>query len=507
MKKTVGFLIGGAFFLAAAALACRMSAAGAGWWGWCFPAAVLFVSWVYGSGKTHASRYLLPGLTAFALFVLLPLLYTVFIAFTNFSGSNLFSRAQVDGWFAAERYAPRAERFSFALYGAGEGKAVLSCDCGEGRRLNSDPFPLDIPENAPPVALALGTAPPSGEPFGLKDLAAARGALARVSFRYPGESLPLRPLSLRSLGWEEPMWRRQDDGTLLNAADGRVLAADEKAGVYRDRATGKAEGPGWRVVTGFANFRSILADPRIRSPFLRIFGWNLAFAFLSVFLTFAVGVALASLLQWPALKGRGVYRTLLMLPYAIPAFIPILVFKGLFNEGFGEINMVLRALFGTAPAWFTNPWWARTMILLVNLWLGYPYMMIISSGMLQAVPTDIYEASSIDGAGAWTNFFRLTLPQILPPLFPLLVASFAFNFNNFTLIYLLTGGMPAIAGSATVAGATDLLVSYTYRAAFRDSAAQMGFASAVATLLFIVVGLLAWWQIRLTKAASKGPQK
>ena len=506
MKKFLGLLIWAAFVCAAAALAWRMSSAGAGWWGWCFPAAALFASWVYNSRRTGASRYLLPGLAAFAVFVLLPLAYTVFIAFTNFSGSHLFSRAQVDEWFASERYAPLPKRFPFALYPAADGQTVLSAAVGEGKVLHSAPFSLDNPPSAP-VLLALGTLPPAGEPFCLKDLVVARGALAGMEFRHPGESLPLRPVSLRALGWEEPLWVRQADGTLLNAADGRVLEADGKSGVYRDRATGKPEGPGWRVVVGWENFRSILADPRIRSPFLRIFGWNLAFAFLSVFLTFAVGVALASLLQWPALKGRGVYRTLLMLPYAIPAFIPILVFKGLFNEGFGEINMVLRALFGTAPAWFTNPWWARTMILLVNLWLGYPYMMIISSGMLQAVPTDIYEASSIDGAGAWTNFFRLTLPQILPPLFPLLVASFAFNFNNFTLIYLLTGGMPAIAGSATVAGATDLLVSYTYRAAFRDSAAQMGFASAVATLLFIVVGLLAWWQIRLTDRAAKGAKK
>jgi len=506
MKKTVDFLVWAAMVLAAAALAARMGAAGAGWWGWLFPAAALFAAWVYHSPKTNASRYLLPGLTAFALFVLLPLVYTVFIAFTNFSGSHLFSRARVDKWFDEERYAPRTERFPFALHDAGEGKVVLSAEAGEGRFFQSEPFSLDTPPDSP-LRLALDTVPPRGAPHDLKTLVAERAPLAGVEFQYPGEQRPLRAVSLRSLGWEEPLWHRQEDGSLLNAADGRVLVADEATGSYRDRKTGEAEGPGWRVAVGFANFRSILGDPRIRSPFLRIFGWNLAFAFLSVFLTFAVGVALASLLQWPALKGRGVYRTLLMLPYAIPAFIPILVFKGLFNEGFGEINMILRALFGVAPAWFTNPWWARTMILLVNLWLGYPYMMIISSGMLQAVPTDIYEASSIDGAGPWTNFFRLTLPQILPPLFPLLVASFAFNFNNFTLIYLLTGGMPAIAGSATVAGATDLLVSYTYRAAFRDSAAQMGFASAVATLLFIVVGLLAWWQIRLTKATAKGPAK
>ena len=171
----------------------------------------------------------------------------------------------------------------------------------------------------------------------------------------------------------------------------------------------------------------------------------------------------------------------------------------LFNEGFGEINLILQSLFGIAPHWFTNPWLARTMILAVNTWLGYPYMMIIASGMLQTIPDDVYEATAIDGAGPCTNFFRITLPQIFPPLFPLLIASFAFNFNNFSLIYLLTGGKPDIVGSATVAGTTDLLVSYTFRMAFKDSATRFGFASAVATLLFLVVAVLAWLQLKTAK--------
>lgn len=272
-----------------------------------------------------------------------------------------------------------------------------------------------------------------------------------------------------------------------------------------DPLTGAPVGPGWRVRVGPANFLHILGNPKIRSPFLRIFGWNLSFALLSVLITFAIGVTLASLLQWPALRGRSLYRTLLILPYAIPAFIPILVFRGLFNEGYGEINLFLNAAFGVAPKWFSNPSLARLMILLVNTWLGYPYMMIISSGMLQAIPSDLYEASAIDGASPWQNFSRLTLPQILPPLLPLLIASFAFNFNNFTLIYLLTGGDPPIPNAATLAGTTDLLVSYTYRIAFRDSSAQMGFASAVAALLFLVVGLLAWLQLRLARKQPHHP--
>src|SRR5690606_6519304 len=100
--------------------------------------------------------------------------------------------------------------------------------------------------------------------------------------------------------------------------------------------------------------------------------------------SFALGMLLASILQWPHLKGKAVYRILLILPYAVPAFISILVFRGLFNQNFGEINLILRALFGIQPQWFTDATLTRTMLVLVNIWLGYPYMMLLSMGYLQS---------------------------------------------------------------------------------------------------------------------------
>jgi maltose/maltodextrin transport system permease protein len=170
--------------------------------------------------------------------------------------------------------------------------------------------------------------------------------------------------------------------------------------------------------------------------------------------------------QWEALRGRSVYRVLLILPYAVPAFISILIFNGLFNQSFGEINMVLNALFGLKPAWFSDPIMARVMVIAVNTWLGFPYMMILCMGLLKSIPEDLYEASAIDGAGPLYNFTKITLPLMIKPLTPLLIASFAFNFNNFVMIYLLTGGGPNMIGTTEPAGYTDLLVSYTYRIAF-----------------------------------------
>ncbi len=262
---------------------------------------------------------------------------------------------------------------------------------------------------------------------------------------------------------------------------------------------GTPYGPGFRAHVGFSNYTRVLTDKGIRGPFIKIFIWTVVFALGSVGLSLAVGMTLAVLLQWKELHGRKLYRTLLILPYAVPAFISILMFKGLFNQNFGEINAMLDAVFGLKPEWFADPLLAKTMILLVNTWLGFPHMMIVCTGILQSVPDTIYEASAIDGSNAIHDFFKLTLPLIWKPLFPLLVASFAFNFNNFLLIYLLTGGGPDMVGASTVAGQTYILVSYTFRIAFRDSAQNFGYASAIATVIFVIVALISWWNLKNQK--------
>ena len=205
---------------------------------------------------------------------------------------------------------------------------------------------------------------------------------------------------------------------------------------------------------------------------------------------------LAVVLEQKDLGFRHTYRTLFIFPYAVPAVLSILILKGLFNQEFGAVNELLKGIVGFAPQWQSNPWAARTMILLVNLWLGYPYMMLICTGMLQSIPSAIYEASAIDGSNTVVDFFELTLPLVLPPMLPILISAFAFNFNNFSLIFLLTGGGPQMVGGN--AGETDLLVTYTYSVAFLDSGTNYGLAGAIATLLFILVGFLAWINLRMS---------
>jgi len=183
----------------------------------------------------------------------------------------------------------------------------------------------------------------------------------------------------------------------------------------------------------------------------------------------------------------------------VPGFISILVFKGLFNQNFGEINAILQALFGVRPAWFADPLLAKTMILIVNTWLGYPYIMVLCTGLIKAIPVDLYEASAIAGAKPLTNFFKITAPLIVKPLTPLLIASFAFNFNNFVLIALLTNGRPDFLNTRVPAGTTDILVSYTYRIAFQDSGQNFGLAAAISTVIFFLVALLSMANLKFAR--------
>lgn len=311
--------------------------------------------------------------------------------------------------------------------------------------------------------------------------------------------------SLRQFSGTQPLYTLADDGTLTNNQSGVKYRPNNDIGFYQSVNADGSWGddklsPGYTVTIGWDNFTRVFTDEGIQKPFFAIFVWTVVFSVLTVILTVAVGMVLACLVQWESLKGKAIYRVLLILPYAVPSFISILIFKGLFNQSFGEINMMLSALFGIKPAWFSDPTTARSMIIIVNTWLGYPYMMILCMGLLKAIPDDLYEASAMDGAGPFQNFFKITLPLLIKPLTPLMIASFAFNFNNFVLIQLLTNGGPDRLGTTTPAGYTDLLVSYTYRIAFEGGGGQdFGLAAAIATLIFLLVGALAIVNLKATR--------
>ncbi|MGB1951182.1 MAG: maltose ABC transporter permease MalF [Marinobacter sp.] len=448
---------------------------------------------VFVNRRLYAHRYIFPAVAGMGLFVIFPLMYTVGIGFTNYSATNLLSFERVQENLLARSYQSDSIRYEYQLFET-DGGYVLYLQDGDESLMSS---PLTLDGSDAPTMLAPASAKPTGEALTIRDIIQLRSALSDLTLMTEGNR-DLSLASLRSFAAIQPQFTLHGNDSLTNNQTGVTFFPDHDTGFYRN-ADGERLAPGWTVNIGWDNYLKVVLDPSIRGPFFEIFVWTLSFAVATVIFTLALGLLLANLLQWDQIRGKGFYRTMLILPYAVPAFISILVFKGLFNQNFGEINLILEGLFGLRPDWFSDPALARTMILIVNTWLGYPYMMLLCMGLLQSIPRDLYEASAMDGAGPVNNLFNITLPLIIKPLMPLLIASFAFNFNNFVLIALLTGGAPDIIGASTPAGTTDLLVSYTYRIAFQDSGQNFGLAAAIATAIFVVVGALSLINLKLSK--------
>ncbi len=493
---------------------------------WALGALVLFGAGfaVYLSRAGFAYRYLFPGVAGMLLFIAFPLAYTTQIGFTNYSSAHLLSQERVREFLLDQHDTVLDEVREYSVHATGdEYRLVLR---GPGDSGDDAPHfvspPLALRQAGKPVNVAMQPVGPAdatlGAPLTLKELVEHRHALAQLRLQLPepppragdplkepiGPPVTLRYLGLREFGPIRPHFEEQSDGALKRLADGALFRPDAATGYYEGQgaAAGMHLAPGYKVLVGARNYERMLFDAEFRGPFLSIFGWTVVFSLLTVVFATAIGMMLAVLLNWEDLRFRTAYRTLLFLPYAVPGFISILVFKGLFNQNFGEINAILDALFGVRPAWFADPSLARTMLLIVNVWLGYPYIMILCTGLLKAIPADLYEASALAGAGPLTNFFKITAPLIIKPLSPLLVSAFAFNFNNFVLIALLTDGRPDYLSTKIPAGQTDILVSYTYRIAFRDSGTDFGLAAAISTLIFILVAGMSLLNLRLMRKAN-----
>lgn len=451
---------------------------------------------VFGSRRFYVTRFVFPAITAVLVFIALPVLYTSYVGFTNYSSRNLLTFDRVTNQFLSQVDIDKTTERPFSLIEV-EGGYRLFFPADDGGGFLSDITSLD----GTPAQLSTQTAATAPEDvLQMRDVIKLRTQLAAVTAILP-DGTDLSSAGLRTFATVRPVYERAENGNLINRLDGTALVPDQSAGFYRIDG-GDTVAPGWRVGVGFDNFKRVLLSEGVREPMFQIFLWTLTFAFLSVALTFALGLLLASILQWPHLRFRAAYRILLILPYAVPAFISILVFRGLFNQNFGEINLILTSLFGAQPPWFSDPFHARLMTIIVNIWLGYPYMMLLAMGYLQSVPADHYKAAALEGASPLRSFFAITLPQILPPFVPLLISSFAFNFNNVVLILLLTRGLPDMIGTRIPAGNTDILGSFTYRISFMDSGQDFGLAGAISTLIFILVGIIAYTNFVFMRRAA-----
>ncbi len=460
--------------------------------------------YVYVSRAAIAWRYLFPGVIGMLLFVAFPLVYTMWIGFTNYSSTHLLSQERVRAYLLEQTVPDEDHSLEFTLHPDGEKLRVVLARrdaASSGERFVSEPLKLQG-DGAQTAAMATLPADQALAPaISVRDVLAHRDALMALQLKLPSGGV-LSYAGVHEFGPSAAVWKANADGSLTRLDDQKTYAPNNAEGFYI-ASDGDRLQPGYKVTVGFANYARMMADKEFRGPFVSIFVWTVVFAALSVAFSLAVGCTLAVLLNWEALKFRTLYRTLLFLPYAVPGFISILVFKGLFNQNFGEINGILNAVFGIKPAWFADPMLARTMMLVVNTWLGYPYFLVLCTGLLKAIPVDLYEASAIAGAKPLTNFFKITAPLIVKPLSPLIISAFAFNFNNFVLVSLLTNGRPDFLNTKIPAGTTDILVSYTYRIAFLDSGQNFGLAAAISTVIFFLVALLSFANLRVAARNAK----
>ncbi|MDW6004697.1 sugar ABC transporter permease [Vibrio mangrovi] len=248
---------------------------------------------------------------------------------------------------------------------------------------------------------------------------------------------------------------------------------------------------------GLKNFINIFKINLWRQTFFDVLQWTVVWTLVATTLQCSVGVLLAILVNQKDLKFKPLIRTIFILPWAVPGFVTILIFTGMFNETFGVINNVILNFFGVDPKpWLTDPLWTKTALILIQTWLGFPFVFAMTTGVLQAIPNDLYEAATIDGASKFQQLRTITIPLVLFSIAPILITQYTFNFNNFNIIYLFNNGGPAVIGSN--AGGTDILVSWIYKLTMSSS--QYSIAAAITLLLSIFVVGIALWQFRMTNS-------
>lgn len=248
---------------------------------------------------------------------------------------------------------------------------------------------------------------------------------------------------------------------------------------------------------GFKNFFDLFQLESWRETFFSVLSWTIIWTFVATTFQVALGMFLAILVNQKDVKGKAIIRTVFILPWAVPAFVSILVFAGMFNESFGAINRDILGLFGIDPIpWMTEAMYTKIALILIQTWLGFPFIFAMTTGVLQSIPEELYEAATVDGATNFQKFKSITLPLVLFATAPILITQYTFNFNNFNIIYLFNGGGPAVSGAN--AGGTDILISWIY--SLTMTSAQYSKAAAITMLLSLIVIGVALWQFKRTKS-------
>lgn len=254
---------------------------------------------------------------------------------------------------------------------------------------------------------------------------------------------------------------------------------------------------------GLANFKTILSmDSAMGKTFWPVLGWTIVWAIFATFLNYFLGMILATVINRKGTKFKSFWRFIFILSIAVPQFVSLLVMKSMLQPD-GAINVLLRELgflaAGNSLPFFTNVTWARITVIIVNLWVGIPFTMLITTGVLQNIPTDLYEAADVDGANAVLKFFKITLPYMLFVTAPYLITQFIGNINNFNVIFLLSNGAPMTSDYyKSTAGKTDLLVTWLYKLTIDNK--DYNYGAVIGILVFLISALISLSVYRRTTA-------
>jgi len=460
--------------------------------------AILALNFTYLTKFSIPLKFFVPGILFFIAFVIAPIIFTLIMSTYHYQTGNILGKDEATAQVLTLGAEPDAAGTTFDIFigktSSGDDAILVSDIANNQYFISTKTSRTEVPVsaltlNADKVATgAQGFTALSADALSNSDV------YSKINYTYKGkyyiaiEGQNVGAVFQQSLAFDATT------KTIKNVVTGAIYKDNGRGNWAKVGAPDEMLTPGWRAPIWFENYTKLLTDPKVRTPLIKVFIWTVVFAGMSVLSTFALGLLLALALN-RKLRGRRIYRSILILPYAMPSVMSILIWAGMFDTEFGAINNLLH----THIAWFSDANYARGAVLLVNLWLGFPYFYLICSGSLQAIPTELQEAAAIDGANPRQIFRKITLPLLLQILSPLLIASFAFNFNNFNLIYLLTGGGPRETLDGQIAGATDILISYTYQIAFGNNVQDFGLASAISVLIFVLVASISMYGLKKSK--------
>ena len=454
-------------------------------WAWLvivlLAAAAIFA--LYSTKRFIPGKYLFPGTFFLAVFLIVPIVMTVQTSFTNFGDGFRDTKEEAITTITNNSVVQAPDSPTYNLTVATTGSAaggpftLFLVDTGTNEVLRGSDGETVQKVDPSTVAVENGFVTRADGYTILSNAEVNSAYDAITGLTVPvSESTTVKVQGVKS-AFEATRTMVYDKATdsITNTKTGDVYTV-QKVGIseYFVNANGNRLPQSWKQNVGLANYSRLLSD---------------------VLLTFILGFFLALVLNDDRIKGKKFYRSFLLLPYAVPGFISLLIWSNFYNKDFGLINQVLHV----GIPWLSDPTMAKVAILLTNTWMGFPYMFIVCTGTLQSISSDVKEAAKVDGATGFQATTKIITPLLLVAVAPLLVSSFAFNFNNFNAIQLLTQGGPFAEGEYT-RGGTDILISMIYRIAFGGSGADYGFASAVSVILFIITGVLAAIQFRATRA-------